>query len=128
MLTLDFSCSANAIKSSPQRRATDMLLQQVEEYFSAGYKGDKPNRVHRTSLPPIYFQHPGHSMTIIGYAKLSDNTKHLIVFDPMYRDSPNILKYVDKKISRCKAPEDRLRAYLRGASYLKRFNEFELLR
>jgi hypothetical protein len=67
-------------------------------------------------------------MTIVGFEQKKDGSKDLIVFDPMFHDNANVLRLVDKKNFRIKSPEDMLRAYRRGVKYLKKFNEFEILR
>lgn len=66
-------------------------------------------------------------MTIVGFEKQKDGTKNLIVFDPMFHDSPNITKYIGNSFNH-KFPGLMLRAYRRGVKYLKRHNEFELLK
>ena len=66
-------------------------------------------------------------MTIVGFEKKRDGSKNLIVFDPMFKDAPNILKHVDCKFE-CKEPADWLKAYRRGTKYLRRYNEFEVLK
>lgn len=66
-------------------------------------------------------------MTIIGFEKLTDGTKNLLVFDPMFHDSSKVVKLVGGPV-RTKHPGDLLKAYRRGNKYLKRYNEFELLK
>lgn len=66
-------------------------------------------------------------MTIIGFEKLTDGTKNLLVFDPMFHDSSKVVKLVGGPVH-SKHPGDLLKAYRRGNKYLKRYNEFELLK
>jgi hypothetical protein len=66
-------------------------------------------------------------MTIVGFEKQTDGTRNLIVFDPMFHDASNIIKLIGRTFVH-KDPEDLLRAYRRGNKYLKRYNEFELLK
>jgi hypothetical protein len=66
-------------------------------------------------------------MTIVGFERKVDGSRNLIVFDPMYHDAPNVVKRIGERF-RHRDPEDLLRAYRRGAKYLKRYNEFELLK
>lgn len=42
---------------------------------------DSQEKVVNTGKPPLYFQHDGHSRTIVGIEK-SGNTYNLIVLDP----------------------------------------------
>jgi hypothetical protein len=67
-------------------------------------------------------------MTIVGYEQKKDGSKNLICFDPMFHDAPNVLRLVDNDNFKLKSPEDMLKAYRRGVKYLKKYNEFELLR
>lgn len=67
-------------------------------------------------------------MTIIGFEKKKDGSKNLIVFDPMFHDAANIMRLVDAPRFTMKSPADMLKAYRRGVKYLKRYNEFEILR
>lgn len=66
-------------------------------------------------------------MTIIGFEKRTDGTANLLVFDPMFRDSAEIIKLVGKKFTP-KNPSDLLRAYRRSARYLRKYNEFEVMK
>lgn len=66
-------------------------------------------------------------MTIVGFEKKVDGSRNLLVFDPMFHDAPNVIKHVGKSFS-VKNPAELLRAYRRGAKYLKRYKAFEVLR
>ncbi len=66
-------------------------------------------------------------MTIIGFEKRKDGSRNLIVFDPMFHDASNVTKLIGHKF-KTKSPDDLLKAYRRGLKYLKKYNEFELLR
>ncbi|KAF5879623.1 putative peptidase family c78 protein [Botrytis fragariae] len=127
--SLGIPCDTAAMKTRKDRGdppAVNLLYSKVESYFFDGAL-DYNCKVRETSLPPIYFQHPGHSMTIIGFEKLTDGTKNLLVFDPMFHDSSKVVKLVGGP-ARSKHPSDLLKAYRRGNKYLKRYNEFELLK
>jgi len=127
-LTGVHSCDAQGLKSRKGfPLAMTLLLQEIENYFVSGTTSFSP-KVRLTSLPPLYFQHPGHSMTIIGFEKRRDGTKNLIVFDPMFHDAANVSKFVGQEVVGCKNPGDLLKAYRRDAKYLKRHSEFEVLR
>ena len=66
-------------------------------------------------------------MTIVGFERKADGAKNIIVFDPMFHDASNVTQLIDIKFTH-KQPEDDLRAYRRGVKYLKKYNEFELLK
>jgi len=66
-------------------------------------------------------------MTIIGFERKRDGSKNLIVFDPMFHDAQNITKLIGTSF-KAKNPADHMRAYRRGTKYLRKYNEFELLK
>ena len=100
----------------------------VEQYFQSGVL-DPTQRVRRTNLPPIYFQHVGHSLTIIGFERLKSGSKNLLVFDPSFHDASYITRLTNVEGEwRHPLPDMALRPYRRGTRYLKNFREFELLR
>ncbi|POS85244.1 hypothetical protein EPUL_001798 [Erysiphe pulchra] len=106
--------------------AHELLLTAAEDYFS--YKSaDLESKIRCTHLPPIYFQHQGHSMTIVGFEKRSDGSKNLIVFDPRYFDSTKIVELIDRASINVRS-DAFLGAYRKGIGYLKRFKEFEILK
>ncbi|KAG8158734.1 hypothetical protein KVR01_011177 [Diaporthe batatas] len=127
-VSLGIACEAQGFKNKEEAgRAEAQMLASVERYFQQGVS-DPAERVRRTSLPPIYFQHAGHSMTIVGIEQLRDGGGvNLLVFDPMFRDSSVILERVGQTFT-YKHPDHALKAYRRGHRYLRRYREFELLR
>jgi hypothetical protein len=66
-------------------------------------------------------------MTIIGIEKKRDGAVNLLVFDPMFRDSNDVIKLIGQDFTH-KNPSGLLRAYRRPTKYLRRYNEFELLK
>ncbi|KAH8821704.1 peptidase family C78-domain-containing protein [Xylogone sp. PMI_703] len=125
--SLSISCDAQALRTKKGGPLADQLLYQaVESYFLLG-STDTQSKVRRTELPPIYFQHPGHSMTIIGFEKTRDGSQNLLVFDPMFSDASNVTKLVGQEFTH-KSPYNLLKAYRRGLDYLGKYQEFELLK
>ncbi|OBT78486.1 hypothetical protein VF21_00977 [Pseudogymnoascus sp. 05NY08] len=125
--SLDIDCDAQAFKTDGKQGADEILMRNVEEYFRAG-SVDITSKIRRAQLPPIYFQHPGHSMTIVGIEKKLDGSKNLLVFDPMFHDAPDVIKLIGQKSFSVKNPAEVLRAYRRNMKYLKRYRAFEVLR
>jgi len=125
-ISLDIACEAQGLKTKGSESAYQLLLQAVERYFSRGIE-KLDSKVRRTDLPPIYFQHPGHSLTIVGIEGKNDGSKNLLVFDPMFHDNTSITRHIGQVFT-YKSPGDLLRAYRRGVKYLRRYNEFEILR
>lgn len=132
---LEIPCDAQGFKHREPGKSESLLLEEVEAYFQAGVP-DPTQRIRLTHLPPIYFQHAGHSMTIIGLEKQKHGAKNLLVFDPMFKDPSNILKLVDRLnsdkigpgVKLTGDPDGALKPYRRGNKYLSRYREFEILR
>ncbi|KAH8664327.1 peptidase family C78-domain-containing protein [Xylariales sp. PMI_506] len=122
---LDVPCEATGFKDSRPGNAERKLLQHVEAYFESG-DFDPTDKVRRTTLPPIYFQHRGHSLTIVGLEK-RNNVRELLVFDPMFRDSHGVTKHIGQ-VFQPSRPDTLLKPYRRGNKYLRRFHEFEILK
>lgn len=127
--SLDIACEADAFGSNGHVAAYENLLYAVAEYFG-GYKGDDGDqKVVPTDLPPLYFQHQGHSMTIVGLEVDKRGVMTLIVFDPMFNPSKPVKKLIaGGSFKGIKDPQLLMRAYRRDKVYLKRYKEFEILR
>lgn len=111
--------------SDGSTEAHEGLLTAVEVYFSQAAVDDGSN-VHKTLLPPIYLQQPGHSITIVGLERRRDGTRNLMIYDPMYSTSPAMHKLIGRKDIRTPRPEV-LHAYRRVARQLKKHAAFEIL-
>jgi hypothetical protein len=113
--------------------------------------------LHKTHLPPVYLQQPGHSLTIIGFERRGSST-HLLVFDPLFNPSSGMRDLVSgdgrvdaaawfngaastppgKPMSSPKKTREKrgavparadklLKAYRRGRRELERYSAFEVL-
>lgn len=126
-LHLNMPVEAQGFKNKTEAgRAETSLLVNVERYFQQGIFNPE-DKVRSTTLPPIYFQHAGHSMTIVGIEKKADGKANLLVFDPMFHDAQVITQRVGRKF-KYKHADSALNAYRRGHKYLRRYREFEVLR
>ena len=124
-LSLDIACEAKAYGRGDYGPPYERLLATIEQYFaSAGAFGS--DKVCRTRLPPVYFQHPGHSMTIVGFERKKSGSSNLLVFDPMFNPSPAISRLLHKTF-RQRSSAELLKAYRRGQNYLRKYNAFETL-
>lgn len=81
--------------------------------------------VIQTTLPPIYLQHPGHSLTIVGLEVRKDDSMSLLVFDPAFNQSPGAERVGRRMTSH--NPSGIMRAYRRDKKYLKKYSEYEIL-
>ena len=127
--SLDIACEADAFVNNGPLLAYENLLYAVAEYFE-GYKDDDDEqKVVSTNLPPLYFQHQGHSMTIVGLEVDTRGIMTLIVFDPMFNPSKPIKRLAEGgSFKSIKDPQPLMRAYRRDKAYLKKYKEFEILR
>ncbi|KAK6521614.1 hypothetical protein TWF506_001827 [Arthrobotrys conoides] len=102
-------------------------LRHVWNYFSRGFDHET-DKVVQTDKPPIYFQHQGHSMTIIGIEQYKCGTLCFLCFDPMFSPSQNIRKLVGEKRIRSNIAHGKLlKSFRRGGQYLKRYDIFEMV-
>ena len=106
-------------------QAHESLLLAVERYFAQAAVNDGSS-VHKTLLPPIYLQRPGHSVTIVGFERRSESYCNLVVLDPVYATSPAMHKLIGRKNIKSSRPEV-MHAYRRGPAHLRKFAAFEIL-
>lgn len=126
-----YSCEASAFNKSESKDDAsdcvhDQIFQAALEYFSTGVI-DPSQKVYQTGLAPIYFQHPGHSLTIVGLEIRKSGRMNLLVFDPMFKTNPAITKLIGTA-TRPSQPEKLLKAFRRGDEYLGKYHSFELLK
>ncbi|KAI9721476.1 MAG: hypothetical protein M1812_002238 [Candelaria pacifica] len=119
-------CSTDALGKDGRTDAHKRLLSIVEDYFASGCDGTI-SKLHKTFLPPIYFQFRGHSLTIIGLEKRKDGSRNLLVFDPSFKTSPGICRLIDTTFKRASS-ERLLKPHRRGEVQLRKHSEFELLK
>ncbi|KAJ5364679.1 uncharacterized protein N7496_010392 [Penicillium cataractarum] len=126
--SLGIPCDASSLAASEGTPAHDKLYMEVASYFrSVCSLDDETKKVFQTDLPPIYFQHQGHSMTIVGFEIRDDSTANLLVFDPMFKTSPAMQRLIGTS-AKCDNPVRLLKAYRRGTKYLQKYKLFELLK
>ncbi|KAL7276514.1 hypothetical protein RUND412_000505 [Rhizina undulata] len=122
-------CDAKVFPRDENYQTQDDLLAFVEDYFSSGAPTDgPPEKINRTLKAPLYFQHAGHSMTIVGIERSVHGSVNLLVFDPFFRPSRVIKDLVgERRVSRRLDIGLVLKAYRRKLSYLRKYKEFELI-
>ncbi|KAI1429473.1 peptidase family C78-domain-containing protein [Xylaria sp. FL1777] len=140
-ISLKISCEAEGFKSPKVGVAEAALFASVQKYFESASFNPR-DKVRCTNLPPIYFQHRGHSLTIVGLEKRASGSLKLLVFDPMFHDPEGVARLASRpghhngiRYDRYKMqgmmihrnPDSALRLYRRGNNYLRKYREFELL-
>ncbi|CAG8033499.1 unnamed protein product [Penicillium salamii] len=124
-MSLGIPCEGSSLVEKNDRRACDALCMHVANYFRSASPEDE-TRIVQTDFPPIYFQHDGHSMTIIGFEIRDNGSANLLVFDPMFKTSPAMERLVGSH-TKPSDPTRLLKAYRRGTPYLQKYKIFELL-
>ncbi|KAK4203679.1 peptidase family C78-domain-containing protein [Triangularia verruculosa] len=128
---LQIPFNAQSLKYKEHAKAEEELMKEVEKYFEGDpttlEMGDG-GKVRLTGLPPLYFQHLGHSMTIVGFEKRRDGGGELLVFDPHFKDSYTVTGMIGRTGVPHPRPDYALKAYRRGSKYLGDYREFEILR
>ncbi|PYH86633.1 DUF1671 domain protein [Aspergillus uvarum CBS 121591] len=122
-----FSSLGILIEPTESMRAHDALFMNVASYFRGTRNLEREDKVISTDLPPIYFQHQGHSMTIIGFEIRDNGSANLLVFDPMFKAPPAIKRLKDTP-GLNPDPARILKGYRRGTAYLQKYTAFELLK
>ncbi|KAJ1705426.1 hypothetical protein COH20_012385 [Aspergillus flavus] len=126
-LSLGIQCEASRIGVTKDMQAHDVLFMYIANYFRQACSLDTNDKVFLTNLPPIYFQHQGHSLTIIGFEIRDNGSANLLVLDPMFKPSSAV-----KRLRGTRAvsadPARILKGYRRGAAYLKKYKVFEILK
>lgn len=107
--------------------AHEQLLDYVEAYFISGIEHSIANGSSRiTDLPPIYFQRPGHSMTIVGMERKVTGERVLLVFDPSCPAKETLKELAGSRVPREKA-RSVMTAYRQDAEKLSDYKMYEIL-
>lgn len=104
------------------------LLEFVERYYTVPTM--RESKVTVSPKSPMYFQHAGHSMTIVGFERGKDGEDGLLVFDPYWETPGRVRRWTRGEkvgqggrgeVERC------LGLYRRGREYLEKYREFEII-
>ncbi|PKY05357.1 DUF1671-domain-containing protein [Aspergillus campestris IBT 28561] len=125
--SLGIRCEASSIGDTKETRAHDALLETIAAYFRGSHPIETDDKVIVTSLPPVYLQHHGHSLTIVGFEIRDSGKANLLVFDPMFKTS-RAMKRLKTTSAKVVDPTRILKGYRRGAKYLQRYKAFEILK
>jgi hypothetical protein len=120
---LSFRTSSNPKAPS----AHTQLLDFVEAYFISGLEHADDNGTSRiTQMAPIYFQRPGHSMTIVGMERRSDGERVLLVFDPSFAVAETLRQLRNGKFAKSKI-DSLMAAFRQDEAKLARYKEYEIM-
>ncbi|OJJ48773.1 hypothetical protein ASPZODRAFT_129076 [Penicilliopsis zonata CBS 506.65] len=125
--SLGIPCEASHFSGTKELRACDALYQDIAAYFRSACQLQSAEKVFTTELPPIYLQHQGHSMTIVGFEIRDNGSANLLVFDPKFKSLPEINQLITGK-TKSPDPQSILKAYRRGTSYFQKYKHLEVLK
>jgi hypothetical protein len=77
-------------------------------------------------MAPIYFQRPGHSMTIVGMERRSNGERVLLVFDPSFAVAETLRQLRNGKFAKSKI-DSLMAAFRQDEAKLARFKEYEIM-
>lgn len=124
---LNIPCEVHQFSDSQATFAEESLLDWVQAYFESAAMPDN-KKVQCTLKPPVYFQRPGHSLTIVGLEIMRDGTRNLLVFDPMHQAPMLMKEMVDAGPRRIVGPNHKLlSSYRRTQHRLQNYADFETL-
>ena len=109
---------------------TASLVKYVEDYFKCADPGIS-NSDHPTcrisDRPPLYFQHSGHSRTIVGIEHLKSKAINLLIFDPNHKPSSSVKDAASGKV-REKLSDHVLTAFRVSLNDIAKRKEYQILR
>lgn len=130
LLSLGIAAEAQAFSSENKEGAYTAMMEAICKHFDDGSEANNTDKVVITDKPPLFFQHHGHSMTVVGIELDTEYRASLIVFDPMYNPSATLKKLAlgNKLTFTTPVPEKLLRAHRRDDRYLRRYKAFEIIK
>jgi len=130
LLSLGINAEVQAFSAKDRVEAYRNLMEAVWKHFESGVELDNTDKVVVTDVPPLYFQHRGHSLTIVGIELDSEERPNLVVFDPTYNPSRQLrrLGLKNKVAFTTPTPEKLIDAHRRDERYLGRYKDFELIK
>jgi zinc finger-containing ubiquitin peptidase 1 len=110
---------------------SNSLIKYVDDYFKCKKpaEGDSTASSCRVSdRPPLYFQHAGHSRTIIGIEHLKSGKINLLLFDPSKSPSSKVKDYAQGKVGKKNLSTDVLKPFRVAMDDIAKKNEYQILR
>ncbi len=129
-LSLGMNSEALAFSSHSKNDAYLAMMGAVCSYFDGDSASDTTDKIVMTNKPPLFFQHHGHSMTVVGVELDINGRTNLVVFDPTYNPSPPLKKVAlsNKTNFYSPHPAKMLKAHRRDERYLGRHKAFEIVK
>lgn len=110
---------------------TVSLIKYVEEYFKCSNSQNPDPSAPSCRIsdrPPLYFQHSGHSRTIVGIEHLKSKKINLLLFDPSRKPSSAVKDYAGGKISKKDVSDGILKPFRISLDEIAKKKEYQILR
>jgi zinc finger-containing ubiquitin peptidase 1 len=107
------------------------LVKYVDEYFKCTVPLDAKTITPACQIidrPPLYFQHSGHSRTIVGIEHLKSGKINFILFDPSKSPSSKIKDLAKGVVGKKNLSADILKPYRVSLEELAKKKEYQILR
>jgi zinc finger-containing ubiquitin peptidase 1 len=129
-LSLGVQAEPAAFSSPNKKDAYLAMMGTVCSYFDNDSASNATDKVVMTDKPPLFFQHHGHSMTVVGVELDCQGLTNLVVFDPTYNPSPQLKKLALNNKTKFYSPHPAklLQAHRRDERYLGRHKAFEIVK
>jgi hypothetical protein len=110
---------------------TVSLIKYIEDYFKCSTP-QNPNTstpsCRISDRPPLYFQHSGHSRSIVGIEHLQSKRINLLLFNPSYKPSSAVKEYAEGKIKKKDLSESVLKTFRVSLDEIAKKKEYQILR
>ena len=106
------------------------LTKYVEDYFKSSDAGESRSSLPSCRLsdrPPLYFQHYGHSRTIVGIEYLKSGKINFLIFDPDRKPSSIIKDFASGNIKKDSC-ENALKSFRVSLDGIARRKKYQILR
>jgi hypothetical protein len=105
------------------------LVKYVEEYFRLSTPNTDGSTCSISDRPPLYFQHAGHSRTIVGIERLKSGNINLILFDPSRSPSSTVKDYARGQVKQKKNLSNNvLKPFRVSMNDISKKQEYQILR
>ena len=130
LLSLGIPAEAQAFSAKNRKQAYTAMIEAICKHFDDGTNIDNSDKVVITDKPPLFFQHQGHSMTVVGVELDIEYRANLVVFDPMYSPVKHLknLALNNRLTFTSTIPEKLMKPHRRDEKYLGRYKAFEMIK
>ena len=129
-LSKGIKSEAEAISSSSRNDVYLAMMGAVCRYFDDDSHPTATDKIVMTDKPPLFFQHQGHSITVVGVELDLEGHTNLVVFDPTFNVAPPLRKLALSNKTSFSSPDPAklLKAHRRDERYLGRHRAFEIVK